>query len=190
MVSVPGLYLFDFLTEEQEKDIASMIDSETWKSNRTKSRKIQIYGPYHDFRWKIIPGRYTPHPKYSLKVANLIREHFKSRPVLSEVVDLNTLNKICNEKKCEIFVNEYLPRNGLKAHHDHRTTYDETIFGVSLLSDTYITFIGKGKRIRVKIPRRSLYVMTGESRYTYKHSIRKSDIESRRLSMTYRTIAD
>lgn len=40
---VPGLYLIkNFLTEEQEKEIASLIDSSEWKTNRAGTRRVQV----------------------------------------------------------------------------------------------------------------------------------------------------
>ncbi len=186
-MSVPGLFLYkNVLSVEQEYSLLEKINDHQWKDNRTKSRKIQIFGPYHDYKWKIIPNKYTQHPEYSHCLLNIIKSFFhgKSPTFLKN----STLKKMFDGKKCELFVNLYLSDNSLRAHHDHRTTYDEIIIGVSLLSKCHITFVGKNKKIKVEIPRRSLYVMSGESRFVYKHSIQKGDIKEKRISLTYRTI--
>ena len=162
---------------------------EEWWDNRTKTRKIQICGPFHNSKWVVIPNKYTPHPEYSLVALTMIRNRFKIiNDVKQTILFDQVLDKMEDEKKCELFVNEYRLGNGLAPHFDHRSTYDEVIIGLSLLSSTVMTFVRGKQKIRVPVPQRSLYIISGEARYKYKHSINIKDIKERRISMTYRTI--
>jgi hypothetical protein len=91
------------------------------------------------------------------------------------------MEKLQNPLQSELFVNEYVAGNDLYSHHDNRTTYDKCIIGVSLLSDVEMEFSQGKKHILIPIPRRSLYLMTGKSRYVYKHGI--PSVTETRLSL-------
>jgi len=187
---ISGLYVYpDIISSEQENELIELIDSNIWKENRTKSRKIQIFGPYHNQKWKIIPNKYTEHPEYSLKALNYIHDKFKNiNNIKQTILTDEVLEKMKNGKRCELFVNEYLPGSGLRPHFDQRKTYDDVIIGMSLCSPTIITFVQGKNKVKVPVPSRSIYIMSGVSRYRYKHSISPEDITSRRISMTFRTI--
>ncbi len=189
MTEVPGLFLFrDIISEKDENTIFKIIEDCVWYDNRHKTRKIQICGPYHDRKWKIIPGKNTPHPKYSTILLNLIDSNRKKNNELKNIINNLEMDKFKNGYKCELFVNNYLPGSGLRQHHDHRTTYDEIIIGVSILSDSKMTFSRGKRKIKVNIPRRSMYILTGESRFLYKHGFQLGDITQRRISLTFRTV--
>jgi len=92
------------------------------------------------------------------------------------------------DKYTELFVNEYHPGDQLQFHHDHRSTYKEVIFGISLLCDCFMTFKLNKKELRVEIPARSLYLMTGDSRIKWKHGLYAGTLTGeRRVSLTFRT---
>ena len=87
--------------------------------------------------------------------------------------------------------NSYKKEQGhwLRAHVDDRQLSGELLANISLLSDSYMTYRHEktGEEVRVFLPRRSLQVVSKESRYDWTHEIRKSDIlDSRRVSITFR----
>ena len=85
-------------------------------------------------------------------------------------------------------INEFSTDRGLRYHFDHRYTYDELICGISLNSDSVLSF-QKGKDIiEVPIPRRSFYLMFVPSRKLWKHGIQPKHIIGRRVSVTFRTV--
>lgn len=187
-MDVPGLFLnTNVLTEEEELYLFNLIEKETWKDNRNKTRKIQICGPYHDRKWKVIPGKITPHPKYSSVLLDII-DKFRKKDETCSILTNTIMSKFKDGTKCELFVNSYLTGDGLRQPHDHRSTYDEIIIGVSILSNSKMTFSRGKKKIKVDLPRRSLYIMSGESRFLYKHGIQPGDITKRRVSLTFRTV--
>lgn len=68
----------------------------------------------------------------------------------------------------------YPPNAVFPIHWDSRYRWGEYVLGVSMGSSAYITFHPVDKtlqNVRVELPRRSVYVMTGESRTDWKHSL-------------------
>ncbi len=69
----------------------------------------------------------------------------------------------------------YAPLTGqFGAHYDSRYRWGEVIVGISLGRGAMMTFLKKGEKPNhVYIPPGSVYIMSGESRYDYKHGILK-----------------
>lgn len=179
---IKGLYLVEeVISLEEEEYLAEHIKSGTWVPSRS-GRRVQVTGAWHDSNYKIVPGKHTPHPSYIKKLLQILKETRKLVPEVRHVLTKESIKKISSHLHSEIFINEYNPGDFLRPHFDQRTTYDECIFGISLLSDVDMTF---GKKT-IRIPRRSLYIMSGKARYNYKHSIK--NVENYRLSITFRTI--
>lgn len=88
----------------------------------------------------------------------------------------------------------YPPKAGFQLHHDSKYRWGEVIVGVNLGQEGEMLFTpdnpkenafhhaaftsefasksaGVHKSMRVKLPRRSIYIMSGPSRYVYKHGI-------------------
>lgn len=179
----------NFLTEEQEKRLVEKIDDEEWVPNRTGSRRVQIFGPYHDKQYKIIPGKYSKHPEHVKELAGPTLKKLQELVAEGKLQsDLIFPEKWKDDQKLEVYINEFLPKSGLRYHFDHRHTYDELICGVSLNSDSIMSFQKGDKIAEVPIPQRSLYLMFGTWRKDWKHGIQPVHITGRRVSVTFRTI--
>ena len=181
---IEGLILVkNWLTKEEEKALADNIDTQPWKGNRDNSRNIQIYGPWHDKQYKVKKGaKVTPYPEFIKPLMNKIKQlhndHFLEFPLPA---------KFGEDAHTELFVNEYKPEDTLHFHTDHPRTYGPVIYGVSLLTDCDFSFQLKARTFDTILPRRSIYLMTGNSRYKYKHGIPKPCAE-RRVSLTFRSV--
>lgn len=189
--TVPGLWLCeDFLTIEKELDLLTAIDQQPWKSNRQGTRRVQMYGPHHDQRfrvWKDSP--ITPLPAFAADVVKSILD--LATDVLPEHYYLFELE---NNRLTELFVNEYGREAELQFHTDHNLTYEEAIVGISLWSDAALRFreVGTGKFAEhiVDLPRRSCYLMTGRSRTEFQHGMLPGDCHGdRRVSLTFRVVS-
>ncbi len=177
-MDVPGLILIpDFLSTDEEEWLMQAINDGEWVQNRTGDRRVQVYGPYHNQKYDIIPGKYSRHPEYIGDLVELIFQRLN--------IPLST--KLRDEKQTEIFINEFKVGQTLQQHFDHTRTYDDCIIGVSCESDVVMCFSNGNDVRQVTVPRRSLYAMTGDSRYKYKHGI-KQPVSGRRLSVTLRTV--
>ncbi|VDQ03035.1 unnamed protein product [Trichobilharzia regenti] len=73
------------------------------------------------------------------------------------------------------------------------TTMFKVVFGVvSLCNNVTASSIKDRQEICVRVPldRRSLVVVSGPARYLWQHEIRRSDIPTRRIAMTFRELSD
>ena len=160
--NVKGLYIInDFLDQEEETEIIKEMNKCKWIDNRQGDRKVQVYGPYHDRHYKIIPNKYSKHPEWVKKLAKKVHD---------SINDSNK-HKLLDEKNCEVFVNQYKNFQGLQYHFDHLGTYDENIYGVSLNTNGFMGFKKNKELYKVPISARSMYIMGGDSRKEYKHGI-------------------
>ena len=187
--AVPGLFLIsNFLSEAQEAQLAREIDVQAWIDNRSRTRRVQMYGPVHDRNYKIHRnGTVTRMPDFCTWLIALVKAaSLKQKDCAAFRLDRSQLGV---PAMTEVFVNEYDAGASLDFHTDHRSTYEEVICGVSLLSDCYFSFKRGAKIERVWVPRRSLYLMTGSSRYDYQHGLQRGDIKGkRRVSVTFRIV--
>jgi alkylated DNA repair dioxygenase AlkB len=89
----------------------------------------------------------------------------------------------------QVLFTEYEPGVGIGWHRDK--PHFEHVFGLSLASDCKLRFRRKANgtwdRFTLEAQPRSLYMMSGESRHLWEHSI--PPVESRRYSVTFRTMA-
>ena len=117
-----------------------------------------------------------------------------AHPIPSELEPL--LDIIQHREHLSCIVNRYLPGQGIAPHIDDTKQFGPTIWCFTIGSGTQILFKRPGSVIPMYVRPRSLYVMTGECRFQWSHSIssRKSDfIDGRkvrrgvRYSLTFRT---
>ena len=86
-----------------------------------------------------------------------------------------------------VTINEYNAGDIIDWHIDKRKLGD-TISIISLMSDSTLLFREKANKSNIKeylLPRRSLFKMNGEMRYTWEHYLRA---EQKRISIIYRNI--
>lgn len=181
--SIEGLTLLhDVITEEEEKKIIAYLDGREWKNvnpANKSSRRVQQFGYGYSYK------------DHSLQ---------KEPPLESEVLNFANflkVNEIMNAQQC--IVNEYYQTQGIAAHIDN-TNFGDTVAGLSIGEDATMIFKRDKERIPVFLPRRSVVIMKGESRYKYTHEIpsTKSYVvngikvvkskEYRRISLTYRQL--
>ena len=178
-MKVPGLFLIpDFLSTDEEEWLIEEIDAGKWQATRNGDRRVQVYGPYHDRNYKIIPGKYSNHPEY---IGDLVELMFQ------RLDDIPLSDKLRDQQLTEVYINEYKEGQTLRQHFDQRSTYDECIIGVSCGSDAVMCFSSGKDRREILVPRRSLYAMTGQARFKYQHGIQQP-IPDRRVSLTFRTV--
>ncbi|KAF9168099.1 hypothetical protein DFQ26_001556 [Actinomortierella ambigua] len=186
--AVEGLDLYlDYVTEQEESDLIAELDKHEWagrgvEPNPEMKRRHQHYGGTFSYRYRRVVGRKQPLPDMFSFLSQRLR-------------DDNVYDVVPNS----IIVNEYEAGQGIMPHVDAPKLFGKTISALSLLSPCLMTFQHtKDPSIvhHILLPRRSLVVMNGSSRYDYKHGISKDLVEhapdgteivrSRRVSITYR----
>nr|XP_026646498.1 alkylated DNA repair protein alkB homolog 8 isoform X2 [Zonotrichia albicollis] len=117
----------------------------------------------------------------------------------------NGLPEICNPflEKClkqgyikhkpdQLTVNQYEPGQGIPPHTDTHSAFEDEIISLSLGAEIVMDFKHPdGHTVAIMLPRCSLLVMTGESRYLWTHGItpRKYDVvQASELGQKVRTI--
>lgn len=182
--TVPGLFLIEnFLTVEEEDRIIQELSEAPWLENRNKSHFVQVYGPFHDDQYMILKhAPITPFLPFMKPLISKIALYHKQQ--LGSNVPLS--KNLGDENKTEIFVHDYCAGNTLPYHIDHYKSYEEVIYGISLLSSSTFSFKRKNQIIDVVLPRLSLYFMTGCARYKFQHGF--PVLTERRISLTIRTV--
>ena len=186
--SVPsGLVVVpDWIDEETEILLTAEIDANEWISKI--KRRVQHYGFVFEYS--------------SLNVRD-------AEPTPFPAACKSLLRRLEIHQFDQLTINEYLPGVGIASHCDTHSAFSSVIASVSLLAAITMDFVPHEKgitgsdsfcnsrRISVVIPRRSLVLLTGESRYGWRHSIasRKTDRgaitgeireRKRRISLTFR----
>lgn len=156
--TVPGLIIVtDFLTESEEDTLLEKIDAEM---NRERT-PILRYG------WN-----YNPADKWVQDIPDWLLAPKITRPMLTA------------PPFDSVSVHEYHAGRGIPPHIDSLAFGDE-IFVLSLLGDSFLLMQRGDQQHAFSIPRRSLYLMSGEARKLWQHSI--EPVKSRRYSIVYRT---
>lgn len=179
---IDGLILVEnFIDEQEEAALIEAIDAREW-SNQLK-RRTQQYGHIYDYSSR---GGQEPSKK-----ADPIPEAF--RLVVERMSDKSLLHD-----PDQVIVNEYQPGQGIGAHIDHKTKFEDNIGSLSLLTPVTMEFTRTkdSKKVRLLLPRRSLLLMRREARYEWSHGISpvKTDpltkqARKRRVSLTFRKMA-
>ncbi len=179
---IPGLSIaFDIIDEATETQALADIDAAGW--DNTLSRATQHYG-----------YKYPYLPSGTLIKAAPIPE------VCDRLYDAAVAAGITTSRKPDqVIINQYTPGQGIAPHVDDTVKFGDFVMTVSLGSDIVMRFAERttgGAMIDVVVPRRSAYIMTGDSRYKWTHAIdkRKSDVDEdgdrvtrgTRVSVTYR----
>ncbi|OCT93216.1 alkylated DNA repair protein alkB homolog 8 isoform X1 [Xenopus laevis] len=164
----PGLIVIeDFVSPEQEKTMLESIDWDTDPSiqKSLKHRRVKHYG--YEFRYD----------------NNNVD---KDKPLPGGLPDFCTeaLGKclqrgLAKHKHDQLTINQYEPGQGIPPHVDTHSAFEDEILSLSLGAEIVMDFKHPdGSVVSVMLPRRSLLIMSGESRYLWTHGItpRKFDV--------------
>ena len=209
--SIPGLYYYpNFLTSSEGESIWNCLQSDThWvgvTSNPTSRRVIQ-YGYLYGYTGGALePTDPIPEIYSSMmdRFQKIIGEKFSPDPLLIKS------NQTQFEKEGgpmgghgglpqfdQLIINQYLPGQSIAPHIDKPSQFGPYIVCVTLGSGVEIQFSKTGEETTsIYVEPNSLYIMSGDARYTWKHGIasRKSDlvadkkiVRGTRISLTFRT---
>lgn len=158
----PGLIVLeDFITSDEEEILVKLLSwDDPIQGQQLKQRQVQHFG--FEFRYGS-------------------NDVDKQKPLAQKIPDQcdflqNRLKKRGFSKwnfyPDQLTVNRYLPGQGIPPHVDTHSVFEDPILSLSMLSDVVMDFKdASGRKIPVFLPRRSLTVMSGESRFGWTHSI-------------------
>lgn len=166
-----GLILLeDFIDEELEKKLLSTLkwtSNDFINSNDLKHRQVQHFG------YEFLYGSNNVNPELPLdeKIPNECDQLWEK------------LHQECPQFKDfipdQLTVNRYEPGHGIPAHCDTHSCFVDPIISLSLNAAIVMEFKSlNGDHKSILLPRRSLLIMSGESRYRWTHGIvpKMSDI--------------
>ncbi len=175
-------YLDDFVSAELEAELIELIENSRWLDDL--KRRVQHYGYKYDYKSRAVDESMFlgPLPQWAIAIGSKL------------VVD--GLFAVAPD---QLIVNEYEPGQGISAHVDCEPCFKDTIASITLGSGCQMDFtsVESGEKRSIFLTPRSIVVLTGESRYDWRHAIagRKSDVvegkriaRSRRISLTYRNV--
>lgn len=181
---VPGLiYVPNFLSETQERQIVAAIDNGPWRNDL--KRRVQHYGWRYDYKAREIDMsmRLGPLPEWAM----LLAKRLKSEGYLPHVAD-------------QVIVNEYVGKQGISKHTDCIPCFDDGVAMLSLLESWEMIFrdnrMGSTIKVHKVLEQRSVTIMAGEVRYHWTHEIpsrlkEPSGLQRRRrISLTFRKVND
>ncbi|XP_075402660.1 tRNA (carboxymethyluridine(34)-5-O)-methyltransferase ALKBH8 isoform X1 [Tenrec ecaudatus] len=160
----PGLMVVeDIISSEDEK---MLLESINWTES-TDNQNVQ----------KSLRHRRVKHFGYAF--------HYDTNSVDKSKPLPGGLPEICNgilekwlkegyikQKPDQLTINQYEPGHGIPAHIDTHSAFEDEIISLSLGAEVVMDFKHPdGVTVPVMLPRRSLLVMTGESRYLWTHGI-------------------
>ncbi|XP_062052944.1 alkylated DNA repair protein alkB homolog 8 isoform X2 [Lepus europaeus] len=160
----PGLVVIEeIISSEDEK---MLLESINWTED-TDNENFQ----------KCLKHRRVKHFGYEFRYDN--NNVDKDRPLPGGLPDIcdSILEKWLKEgyikhKPDQLTINQYQPGHGIPAHIDTHSAFEDEIISLSLGSEIVMDFKHPdGITVPVMLPRRSLLVMTGESRYLWTHGI-------------------
>jgi alkylated DNA repair dioxygenase AlkB len=198
---IKGLYvLHNALNDDQYKELVD------WLSEEDKGHPCEQIHKATEFGWKFIPlmgadGKIKvrtqedflgPFPDVLVKTWKAIYE--KLRP-------FKQLSMVTYEGDCpdHLLINKYPIGDGCKSHTDELDFWEEWIVGLSMGSGCSFDMSSGSRSSEIFLPKNSVYVLSDDSRYQWKHGIPfrvedtiYGDVIKRdvRYSLTWRNIKD
>lgn len=156
--------LNDFVTEKEEIELLNImkIDQDAVDSN-LKHRRVKHFG--YEFLYEV--NNVNPQQKLDRKIPSECSFLWDR---LQKECDCLNLSLDWQEPD-QLTVNSYAPGQGIPSHVDTHSAFLDPIISLSLEGDIVMDFRRGLDRRSVLIKRRSLLIMTGESRYDWTHGI-------------------
>lgn len=175
--NISGLwYIPNYLTEKEINSFKKKIDTEINFSHlgNTKSRRVAHFGYNYSYDQTGLT-KASPIPDYLLTLVDPNK--------INDVLGINLIDKPFQQ----LIINEYKPGQQIAYHTDHPTQFGSVIACITIGQSVPIKFKKDTQEKTVDVQEGSLYIMTGESRYSWKHSL-INDGDNNRYSLTYRFV--
>ena len=182
-----GLYYIPYIGMDY-KSVISRLDELDWQNvnpKNTDSRVVQHYGYKYDYNTSAVKEKGDEMPPCISGLKNYLTRTCLELKITDDSYKFN-----------QCIINNYTPGQGISAHVDIKS-YGDVIGCFTLGSGTTMVFEKGDEKYEIYVEPNSLYIMSGDSRYKWKHSMpaRKSDVvngkkipRDRRVSVTFRMV--
>lgn len=194
ITGIPGLYYLANAVDQSLIDDIEMflVMTEEWHTvgTATNSRQVIHYGYKYQYRTGKATEPTDPNPPI---IEALRTRLFDIRLSATE----NELRIPTTARMDQCIINRYLAGQGIGAHIDN-ASYDDWIACFTFGSGVCMEFTKNHQTVELYTEPGSLYIMSGEARYGWKHQqrMRLSDVvngmripRGTRTSVTFRTVA-
>lgn len=186
VTKVKGLFYIEDIKEDTTH-IISKLDTFSWQplSASKISRVVQHYGFKYNYHTYKINERCNALPECLTVLKNMLTDTCLQLGLIDANYEFN-----------QCIVNNYYAGQGISPHIDV-PTYGEVIGCFTIGSGATMKFTHGSEEVDLYVNRDSLYIMSGDSRFKWKHSMtsKKSDIvndtkieRARRVSITFRNV--
>jgi alkylated DNA repair dioxygenase AlkB len=202
-------YIRDFITPEEEAELDECMGQGDHWLRHLRSRAQQFFGliyyqTTHDMPELQPAGEEAQSGRPMEDLPDWLLPRVMETQVFSGAKEIN-----------QVAANEYLNVSGIGAHVEDPVSFGPNLATLSLLSPVHITLtptdlkmnrtgVDHGNYIKVLLEPRSLFILQGESRYKYRHGIRRSKLVPlpdgttvnrakdgyRRVSLTFRELLE
>ena len=171
-------------------DTIKQLDSLKWTplTNSLTSRKVQHYGYKYNYTTYKINDKCEPLPDFLEVYKEFLTDICQQLGLIDDKYEFN-----------QCIVNNYQPSQGISPHIDVKS-YGPVIGCFTIGSGANMTFIDNdGKEIELYVEPDSLYIMSDESRYKWKHCMKSKKydlvkgvkiLRDRRISITFRNVPE
>jgi len=176
---INGLYYIPkYLTNNELTMLKDKIESDEIKlepiSSSKNSRCVAHFGYFYSYdHTGLKPADPIPNYLKNLALANRINQ-FSGHPVVNNEFD-------------QVIINEYEPGQQISYHTDHTKLFGPIIACITVGEAVPIKFKLDDIEKKINVEEGSMYIMTGDARYKWQHSLR-NNTKNNRYSITYRTI--
>lgn len=199
-------YCRDFITSTEETGLDQLLSSGPWLRH-IKSRAQQFFGLVYYETTHELPALQPSHPDAQKEARPLrdVPDWLMQRVLATGAFPRNEVNQVA--------ANEYLDRAGISSHVEEPTSFGPNLATLSMLSPVEMTLtpaeedlhgrdgLDHGNWVKILLEPRSLLLLQGESRYGFRHGIRRSKLVKladgqqlrrgpgyRRVSLTFREL--
>lgn len=181
---VHGLYYYPLVINQNDQQLIDELDKNIWIN--IGNRTVQYYGYIHDSFHRGAFRKYYDLPDYLLALKNILLDICLKNSLIDHNYHFN-----------QCLVNNYNRNQGIHEHID-MTTCGSVIGCFTIGSGTTIQFRKENELFNLYVEPNSLYIMSSDARYLWKHSIpiNGSDFydnqiikRKRRISITFRMVS-
>lgn len=175
--NIKGLwYIPNYLSQNEIKNIKQHINNTNFVpiTQSENSRKVAHFGYKYAYNGS------------GLELTDSIPECFNNL-INVERLKKTTCLDIFSESFNQLIINEYKPGQKIAYHTDHIKQFGNIIVCITIGESVPIYFKNDQEIKKVNIEEGSMYIMTGESRYNWKHSLNNNG-KKNRYSLTFRIV--
>jgi len=194
---IRGLFIIQEIVDEEEEErlLERLQQEDGWKTMGKGGRKVLHFGHIFDYAEEVtVQTDDQPVPDYLDDVMDSIQA--LEIPHTGGKVTAHPLEPERQVEFDQIIVNAYNKTQGIHPHVDRTHCFGPIIVGLSLGDSATLTFSRRsewGPQIhQVFLPRRSVYIMTRDARYLWRHGLdpafNASSRSRERVSITWREV--